>query len=277
VPLFRSMSHSRQRSLRASVSAKCNSHPYPLGEGVAARSCGGFKPAKTNDMGNSKRKTLNALPNDWREKGWLLIDDRAHPKLRTVVALLWLTGLRPAELQTGVTIVQLDSDHLGILLRGVKTKDAGGRERGHARRSYVFNIESEPAAWLFNQCIEPAIKNRRQLQFFSNAGTIYNQICQLFIHVLPNLRQRVSPYCFRHQLAADLKAGNIDRELIAKTLGHLSDFSQSKYGRRRNGGRGSVVPIAVKTSSAVIRSPKADPLARFKKRKSKTPLSPKPG
>lgn len=225
-------------------------------------------------MGNDKRKTLNALPGDWREKGWSKIDDKAHPKLRTGVALLWLIGLRPSEMQKGVTVVQLDADHVGIFVQGAKTKDSGGRERGHERRSYVFNIESEQAAWLFNLCGEPLIKGRRQLQFVSNAGTLYNQVCHLFMRALPSLRQRVSPYCFRHQLASDLKAGNIDRELIAKTLGHLSDFSQSRYGRRRSGGRGSIVPISVKTSNSVRRSPKADPMARFKKRKSRVPLPP---
>jgi hypothetical protein len=81
----------------------------------------------------------------------------------------------------------------------------------------------------------------------------------------------VSPYVFRHQLGADLKAANVNRELIAKVLGHLSDFSQSKYGRRRNGGRGSILPVAMKTSSTIKRSPKSDPMLRFKKRRQAPP------
>jgi integrase len=41
----------------------------------------------------------------------------------------------------------------------------------------------------------------------------------------------VTPYCFRHQLAADMKAdGRLDSGEISAALGNLSDATKSTYG-----------------------------------------------
>jgi integrase len=47
----------------------------------------------------------------------------------------------------------------------------------------------------------------------------------------PKRRTTVTPYCFRHQAAADMKAdGQLGSGEISAALGHLSDATKSTYG-----------------------------------------------
>lgn len=47
----------------------------------------------------------------------------------------------------------------------------------------------------------------------------------------PKRKTTLTPYCFRHQLAADMKASEqLDSEEISAALGHLSDATKSTYG-----------------------------------------------
>lgn len=60
------------------------------------------------------------------------------------------------------------------------------------------------------------------------------------------MRTRVSPYCFRHQHAWDLKCDpTVSLEDAAKAMGHLSDYSTGKYGHGIHGRKGSGVKALI--------------------------------
>jgi integrase len=56
----------------------------------------------------------------------------------------------------------------------------------------------------------------------------------------PRRKTTVTPYCFGHQIAADMKAdGQLDSGEISAALGHLSDATKSTYGHAKmSKGRG---------------------------------------
>ncbi|WP_185658211.1 site-specific integrase [Burkholderia sp. Bp8992] len=104
-----------------------------------------------------------------------------------------------------------------------------------------------------------------------NRDYLYNSIVALGRSAFPKLRTRISPYCFRHQVASDLKAATSEREITleqaAKVMGHLSDYSIGAYGHAVHGrrGRGGRIKVPYVTSARPIKhSPKVDRLARFK-------------
>lgn len=68
----------------------------------------------------------------------------------------------------------------------------------------------------------------------------------------PKRRNTVTPYCFRHQAAADMKAGGqLDSGEISAALGHLSDATKSTYGHANmSKGRG-VAPARVTAARPV--------------------------
>ncbi|WP_244126548.1 hypothetical protein [Burkholderia gladioli] len=101
---------------------------------------------------------------------------------------------------------------------------------------------------------------------------LYNSIVALGRATFPKMRTRVSPYCFRHQHASDLKSDpDVSLEEAAKAMGHLSDYSIGKYGHAVHGKKGGrVKALAVETSRPVKHSPKVDRLARLKSTSAKS-------
>ncbi|SPB14177.1 hypothetical protein NOV72_01426 [Caballeronia novacaledonica] len=113
-----------------------------------------------------------------------------------------------------------------------------------------------------------AIDGTAQFTIAHDKDYLYNSVVQLGKSTFPKLRTRVSPYCFRHQVASDMKADpEISLEHAAKVMGHLSDYSIGKYGHAAHGRKGKAGKITapfVQTSREIKHSPKVDRLARFK-------------
>jgi hypothetical protein len=98
------------------------------------------------------------------------------------------------------------------------------------------------------------------------AQTLPARIGELSVAVYPKRKQRISAYCFRHRIVADLKRYGTGRETITQALSHLSDYSSFRYGRPSSGkGSGDSSP-ALKAEAArkVKRNPKTDRLSHFK-------------
>jgi hypothetical protein len=225
-------------------------------------------------MGKAKKSALKFLPSNWRENMWERASQpewrEARPQLLPALAVLSLTGCRPSEIEHGVTML-LRGDLLVMEITGAKCTDAGGRERGQPKRRYGFKIADANAdpALLFLQTL--AARNKvggiGQCRITHNADYLYNSVVELGKSVFPKLRTRVSPYCFRHQMASDLKADPAVRlEDAASYMGHLSDYSIGKYGHSVHGRKGGrrVRSVVVQTSRPIKHSPKVDRLARFK-------------
>lgn len=199
---------------------------------------------------------------------------KARPQLLPALAVLWLTGCRSAELEMGVRINRQGND-LTIAIAGAKTVDAGGRERGQPKRVYRFRLD--PDAEVANPSLtllrllhaREASTGHAELLVTHNADYLYNSVVQLGRQTFPGMRTRVSPYCFRHQVASDLKRDpDIPLETMAAFMGHLSDYSVGKYGHPSYGksqsGKGGKLKAEVVASREVKHSPKVDRLARFR-------------
>ncbi len=225
-------------------------------------------------MGKAKKSALRLLPPDWRDSIWTAASTpewrESRPQLMPALAVLWLTGCRPAELEQGIQLVTRGNE-LVIQIMGAKCIDAGGRERGQPTRHIGFRIDvdANPALRFLHTL---ACKNARdgigKCTITHNKDYLYNSVVAIGRSAFPKLRTRISPYCFRHQAASDLKADpDMPLEQAAKFMGHLSDYSigaygHSVHGRKSRGGR-IKVPF-VSTSRPIKHSPKVDRLARFK-------------
>jgi hypothetical protein len=226
-------------------------------------------------MGKAKKSALKSLLPDWRENMWERASEpewrEARPQLLPALAVLWLTGCRPAEIQQGVRMF-LRGDLLAIEVAGAKCTDAGGRERGQPKRHYGFKIDADAnPALMFLRALaaQNTVDGTGQCQVIHNADYLYNSIVSLGKSAFPTLRTRVSPYCFRHQIGSDLKADpNVSLEDAAKYMGHLSNYSIGKYGRafhgRKSRGGAKALAVHVQTSRPIKHSPKVDRLSRFK-------------
>jgi integrase len=225
-------------------------------------------------MGKAKKPTLKLLPVDWREALWEQACRpewrQSRPQLLPALAVLWLTGCRSAELAAGVAI-HVRVDLLAIRIKGAKCIDAGGRERGQPMRTLGFAMDAgaNPALkFLLALASRNAAGGSGPLAIAHDKDYLYNSIVQLGKSTFPKLRTRVSPNCFRHQIASDMKADpDVSLEHAAKVMGHLSDYSIGRYGhaihgRKGRGGRVSA-PFA-DTTRPIKHSPKVDRLARFK-------------
>lgn len=228
-------------------------------------------------MGKAKKSALRLLPPDWRESIWAAASTsewrQSRPQLVPALAVLWLTGCRPAELEHGIQLVTRGDD-LVVQIMGAKCIDAGGRERGQPTRHIGFRIDANanPALrFLHALAGRNAIDGIGKCTITHNKDYLYNSVVALGKSAFPRLRTRISPYCFRHQVASDLKAATSDHDITleqaAKFMGHLSDYSIGAYGHAVHGRKGRVgrvkVPF-VSTARPIKHSPKVDRFARFK-------------
>lgn len=225
-------------------------------------------------MGKAKKPTLKLLPADWREALWEQASQpqwqQSRPQLLPALAVLWLTGCRSAELANGALVI-VRGDRLAIRIKGAKCVDAGGRERGQPTRTIGFAIDADasPALkYLRALAGRHAINGTAQFSITHDKDYLYNSVVQLGKNAFPKLRSRVSPNCFRHQIASDMKADpDVSLEHAAKVMGHLSDYSIGKYGHAAHGRKGRAgrakAPF-VQTARPIKHSPKVDRLARFK-------------
>lgn len=229
-------------------------------------------------MGKAKKSALKLLPPDWRESIWAVASTpewrQSRPQLLPALAMLWLTGCRPAELEQGIELVTR-SDQIVVKIMGAKCVDAGGRERGQPTRHIGFHIDADanPALrFLHALAARNAVDGKGRCTITHNGDYLYNSVVALGRSAFPKLRTRISPYCFRHQVASDLKAATSDRDITleqaAKFMGHLSDYSIGAYGHAvhgRKGRSGRVKAPFVSTTRPVKHSPKVDRLVRFKR------------
>jgi integrase len=224
-------------------------------------------------MGKAKKAALKSLPVNWREKMWIQASDaewrQSRPQLLPALALLCLTGCRPVEIEQGVGVL-LRGDLLAIRVSGAKCVDANGRARGQPKRQYAFKIDQDAdpvLKFLWAYAAEKIGQGTDLCRIEHNADYLYNSVVALGKTTFPKLRTRISPYCFRHQMASDLKSDpTVTLDEAATYMGHLSDYSIGKYGHAAHGRKGgrSVRALGVQASRTVKHSAKVDRLARFK-------------
>lgn len=231
-------------------------------------------------MGQSKRR-ISALPFDWQGK---LLAHAAQKNLDTKnqalapLCVLAATGCRPSELAQGVRVRKTDKGWQ-FEIKGSKVGETGGSANATQKRGIplrVITVELDAGSvWQtqLNRLYKADCAASKPFEISISSGdAIATKMRRLVDEVWPNLKNRPSPYSFRHTVAADMRRQGAEVVEVAKVLGHASCSSQSKYGwTRRGGGKGglkrsavaSVAPRGAEATKAT-KNPSGDALKRFK-------------
>ncbi len=155
-----------------------------------------------------------------RRKGWQTdLFAQVTEKYRAAVAVLLLTGARPAELAQGV-VVHVIGDSLEITVSGAKL----GAMRGQPVRTLLVTRDSPHAEYL------AMIAGDNKVSVSADAKRLCDAVRKAGKLAFPRMHGTVSPYSLRHAVASGLKAAGIDPDGIAQVLGHQATRSQQTYG-----------------------------------------------
>lgn len=172
------------------------------------------------------RKNIIGLPKDWREKvlNELLRTKNSHYSA-TIVAML--TGCRPHELLNGIKIKIDLPGTITFVIQGAKVTD----RTGQPERVLVIDTSCSSYAIGIEECfqaegIDEDIIKIKSKDSFQKAVTRAAKRVGF---------KKVTPYSFRNQFSADLKADGWDRVSIALALGHINDRTQQVYGAINQG------------------------------------------
>lgn len=189
--------------------------------------------------GKTKPSASNSKISDaakWSKRGindvWVNLKSG---KFKHWAALSIATGIRPEELQraeilghgkNSVTVrihgAKADHEH-GQLYRDITLSTAGTDEIADAAKTLAaLDVGNVPS---------PAGKDPRE--------AYRKQLQRLGQRLWPDGPAPLSPYVFRHILAADLKADGADREIIAQVLGHSVTETAAMYGKANTGKKGA--------------------------------------
>lgn len=192
---------------------------------------------------HTKRQDMAGLPSDWRERVIARL-----PTYRMAAITAAVTGCRPAELVGGVT-VSIVGGMLVAVVRGAKVDVAGGKGQEWRRPEWAVDHPST----IVQDLVAAVVAAGGSLQVtIANASNFSKSMSNAAQREWPKRKTAVTPYCFRHQLAADMKAdGTLDSGEISAALGHLSDATKSTYGHANMcKGRG-LAPARVTAARAV--------------------------
>lgn len=195
----------------------------------------------------SKRRTKVPPP----ELAGLLLagrQERVQNRHADRLAVLALTGCRPAELQAGVRLsvkrTKKGTPYLCARIQGAKHDDT----RGHEAREVRILAKSGLAKMLADRCGDGSLK-------VETTPADYRSLNR----ALAQAGGQVSCYSFRHAVGGELKAAIADGSLSAKeaaaAMGHRSTVSLSYYGTRRGAKGGRVIRAAATQQSEIRQKP----------------------
>jgi integrase len=208
-------------------------------------------------MGASKR-ALSTLPKNWQSK---ILDNAAlqwqNYKSETMgaLAVLKATGCRPSELAKGVQVFK-DGEVWKFSIMGTKVGETGGsatekQKRGIPHR--VISVDGTGQNW--SRYLGMAIGGTKGTVKIASAKGLGTKMQRLVVAEWGDIKNKPSPYSFRHACAREMRNSSLPVETIAKVLGHASCGSQGAYGWKRAGG---------------TKGPKRDAIASVSPRNGKT-------
>jgi integrase len=188
---------------------------------------------------HSKRKDMRGLPDDWRER----IVARL-PKYRYAALTQAVTGCRPDELVKGVKLSIVDGQLIAEIQGSKLTEKSGQPWR---RLIWPTDSESPLVAMLVHE-----VQNGLSITKIEDAKTYSGAVRAAGKRAWPERRKSITPYCFRHAAASDMKAAGIDDASISQALGHCADVARSYYGQWQQGrAHGGVSPKMVQAPRQV--------------------------
>lgn len=196
----------------------------------------------------ARRKKSTAKHAPSAEQLLLMCEQRKLDHHMRPMAVLALYGVRPAELQKGVRLSLTGAGHVVAHVDGAKVVAGhqGQAWRTIERQALPIGERVLPTAvdWLAERIRE----NGKELMVKvdrSQMNAIRGRLLGSFEG------QGITPYSFRHRLAADMKGGQHSRATIAQALGHSNDKSQAYYGYHQHGRQSRSPIVAAQAASAV--------------------------
>ena len=180
---------------------------------------------------------MKGLPSDWREQ--IISRMPAYPTAALTAAV---TGCRPAELVHGVKLSIVDG-MLVAYIKGAKVDVEKGKGQEWRQLSWQADHSSTLLQDLLRQV---RLTGGEQIVQIKNASNFSKSMSNAGKRIWPKRKATVTPYCMRHQVAADMKSdGGLTGAEISAALGHQSDVTKSTYGHANMGKRGGVSPSKV--------------------------------
>jgi integrase len=176
---------------------------------------------------NSKRKALAGLPTNWREA---LCQKGLAGKYGVAMLVAALTGCRPAELERGVKVwrtfdVERNQYLVHFEISGAKVKAMQGQPSRHM--AYPEQ-NCHPLVALLKESLTKLDDNKRLIRV-EKAVNFTVEVRRIAASLWPKHPHTITPYCFRHQWAADAKRmGTVDS--VSQGLGHVSSKTRRIYG-----------------------------------------------
>jgi integrase len=197
---------------------------------------------------HSKRKDMRGLPDDWRER---IV--RRSQKYRHAVLVEAVTGCRPDELVKGVRL-SITSGELIAEIDGSKVTEKSGQPW----RRLSWSIES--ASPLVAMLVEE-VRNGLSTAKIDDAKAYSGAVRAAGEREWPGRKRKITPYCFRHAAASDMKVSGFDDAHISQALGHCVDVARSYYGQWQQGrAHGGVSPQMVQAPREVrVKKPGSKP------------------
>lgn len=198
---------------------------------VAVEAVETIQAARKPENAAPKRTKRATVPKaeGWQAKAF----EAATPTQRPAIAVLWAVGCRPAELELGVDIRRGKNGAIVVEVPGAKVSKVSGQPR----RMLAIDGSSPEG-----QALAAVLGDADKL-------TIQRRAVRLRAD-LHDIRQKaglgkVSPYTFRHQVAAELKAlyGPDHADKVAEGLGHRVTRSQAHYGNAKQAKGGGILGV----------------------------------
>lgn len=187
---------------------------------------------------HSKRKDLRGLPADWRERMVARL-----PNYRLAVLVQAVTGCRPDELVNGVQL-EIQNGYLVATIKGSKVT----AKTGQPWRRLLWQVDSKSP--LVRQLVA-AVQAGPSMAKVENAKAYSGAVRAAGVRQWPQRKTTVTPYCFRHAAASDMKASGIDKALISQALGHCSDVTKQYYGSYHQARGEAITPALIEAARTV--------------------------
>lgn len=193
-----------------------------------------------SQKGKSKKIGLKALSKtgDFRDQ---LVAGAGKAGLVGILVLS-IAGLRPAEIQKGVTLKASGEHCLDIHINGVKHTQSTGHERRAQRH--------DARKWGLTAKLLALVKKAGGKLLFSRSPDLLREDIKRATK-RAKLPITIAPYTLRHRFAADLKKAGWSPVEIAKAMGHASTRTGGRYARKQSGGSGTGSMTAVWSSGEV--------------------------
>jgi integrase len=241
-------------------------------------------------MGASKR-ALSELPKNWQSK---ILDNAAlqwstyKSDTMGALAVLKAIGCRPSELALGVQVRKV-GENWTFAVHGTKVGETGGSAKPSQKRGIPFRqITVCGTGQNWSRYLGMALGGGTEGTIkIASGDALATKMRRLVVAEWGDIKNKPSPYSFRHACAREMRNSLLPVETIAKVLGHASCTSQGAYGWKRAGGtkgpkREAIASVSPRNGKerANVLAPAKNTMAGFKaaskaRKSAKTKSSPR--